>query len=386
MQGDIKKLSRYGLHSLVAIELVAVVSVYFAQARPPAQAALTFCGGFSPYATHIINNSPVMGPGEVPDSAGSVLGFPGEDSADFDNLGGQPGFVTVGFDPNVKITGRFEVHVEDHSPVGSDGHTPEFEPYSVFASDGVSTVFISSRFPSGGIGENQVHTFDITGKLAFATSITVQNNTVRFDTPYEGVEVLGFVIIDGTNCPEPTPTATPTSTPTATITPTPTVTVTPTPTVTPLPECSDGIDNDGDGKIDSADPGCHTDSNPNNPGSFNPNDNNEADVIVTGTGQIVVTVNTNDTTNNSNTNNNSNSNSNDNSSNNSSTNNVNVKTGDVTKTVSQAPGPRIAGTRIVSAISVPVTAPTGPTFWPLAASPLSIIIGSLNLRRLFRKK
>jgi LPXTG-motif cell wall-anchored protein len=41
------------------------------------------------------------------------------------------------------------------------------------------------------------------------------------------------------------------------------------------PQCSDGVDNDGDGVIDSADPGCHTDGNANNDASFNPNDNSE---------------------------------------------------------------------------------------------------------------
>jgi LPXTG-motif cell wall-anchored protein len=41
------------------------------------------------------------------------------------------------------------------------------------------------------------------------------------------------------------------------------------------PQCSDGVDNDGDGVIDSADPGCHTDGNANNDASFNPNDDSE---------------------------------------------------------------------------------------------------------------
>lgn len=42
-------------------------------------------------------------------------------------------------------------------------------------------------------------------------------------------------------------------------------------------QCSDGIDNDGDGLVDAADPGCHTDGDPNNPASFDPTDNNEGD-------------------------------------------------------------------------------------------------------------
>ncbi|CAA9528387.1 MAG: hypothetical protein AVDCRST_MAG67-4259 [uncultured Solirubrobacteraceae bacterium] len=54
------------------------------------------------------------------------------------------------------------------------------------------------------------------------------------------------------------------------------LTVAPAGAETPGPQCSDGADNDGDGVIDAADPGCHTDGNPNNPGSYDPNDNSEA--------------------------------------------------------------------------------------------------------------
>ena len=45
--------------------------------------------------------------------------------------------------------------------------------------------------------------------------------------------------------------------------------------VAPPAQCADGADNDGDGVADSADPGCHTDGNPNNPGSYTPNDDSE---------------------------------------------------------------------------------------------------------------
>ena len=48
--------------------------------------------------------------------------------------------------------------------------------------------------------------------------------------------------------------------------------------------CQDGVDNDGDGLIDGADPGCHTDGNPNNPASFDPSDNDESDAGTAGTG------------------------------------------------------------------------------------------------------
>ena len=42
-------------------------------------------------------------------------------------------------------------------------------------------------------------------------------------------------------------------------------------------ECSDTEDNDGDGVIDAEDPGCHTDGDPNNPDSYDPDDDDEAD-------------------------------------------------------------------------------------------------------------
>jgi hypothetical protein len=42
------------------------------------------------------------------------------------------------------------------------------------------------------------------------------------------------------------------------------------PVVEQLPVCSDKMDNDEDGLIDSADPACHTDGNVNNPNSYNP--------------------------------------------------------------------------------------------------------------------
>jgi LPXTG-motif cell wall-anchored protein len=42
-------------------------------------------------------------------------------------------------------------------------------------------------------------------------------------------------------------------------------------------QCTDGIDNDGDGVADTNDPGCHTDNNAANPASFDPTDNDETD-------------------------------------------------------------------------------------------------------------
>ena len=42
-----------------------------------------------------------------------------------------------------------------------------------------------------------------------------------------------------------------------------------------VPACSDLVDNDGDNLIDQADPGCHSDGNPNNSDSYLPQDNDE---------------------------------------------------------------------------------------------------------------
>jgi LPXTG-motif cell wall-anchored protein len=50
------------------------------------------------------------------------------------------------------------------------------------------------------------------------------------------------------------------------------------------PQCSDTIDNDGDGVIDAADPGCHSDNDASNSASYNPNDNDETDKKAPSTG------------------------------------------------------------------------------------------------------
>ena len=78
--------------------------------------------------------------------------------------------------------------------------------------------------------------------------------------------------------PSPTPTSCPTPTPTATATATATPTSTPTQSPPPRPECSDGVDNDGDGAIDfPADPGC---------GSAN--DDSEEDIPPECTGEGII--------------------------------------------------------------------------------------------------
>ncbi len=44
-------------------------------------------------------------------------------------------------------------------------------------------------------------------------------------------------------------------------------------------QCSDGIDNDADTLIDTNDPGCHTDGNAANSATYDPNDDDEANVL-----------------------------------------------------------------------------------------------------------
>ncbi|HEX2180158.1 MAG TPA: hypothetical protein VHL54_11675 [Actinomycetota bacterium] len=45
------------------------------------------------------------------------------------------------------------------------------------------------------------------------------------------------------------------------------------------PECSNGKDDDGDGKIDRGDPGCYRNGNVNDPGAYDPADDTEADLL-----------------------------------------------------------------------------------------------------------
>jgi len=46
-----------------------------------------------------------------------------------------------------------------------------------------------------------------------------------------------------------------------------------------VPECNDKFDNDDDNFIDTEDPGCHTDGDPSNPATFDPDDDSEGGII-----------------------------------------------------------------------------------------------------------
>jgi len=47
--------------------------------------------------------------------------------------------------------------------------------------------------------------------------------------------------------------------------------------IEPKPACSDGVDNDDDSILDAQDPGCHTDNDASNANSYDPNDDDETD-------------------------------------------------------------------------------------------------------------
>ncbi len=57
-----------------------------------------------------------------------------------------------------------------------------------------------------------------------------------------------------------------------------------------LPQCSDKIDNDGDGLADTDDPGCYPPTNNMSTGSYDPNDNDERDSILGGNPQCSDTI------------------------------------------------------------------------------------------------
>lgn len=63
--------------------------------------------------------------------------------------------------------------------------------------------------------------------------------------------------------------------------------------VTPLPQCSDGADNADpeDTLVDANDPGCHTDGIASNPASYDSNDDDETDTLVSPTTPSGLTVN-----------------------------------------------------------------------------------------------
>lgn len=226
------------------------------------------------FAIRVEASSPVVGPGEPPDSANSVLGAPDGGSADFDNEGSQPGYVTVSFSAPITDGSGDDIwlHHEDFSTTSQAGGA-ESEPFTLYGSvDGATFVALGNRQPTGpAVGASSVFGFDIARRLSNVRYVKVQNDTVVFEHPFEGPDIDAFEAAHLENCPAPT-------VPPGVIS-IPPGSVPPIPTPSGSSQCSDGIDNDSDNRIDAADPQCHTDFNANNSASYNPALDNEAEAF-----------------------------------------------------------------------------------------------------------
>lgn len=240
------------------------------------------------YATHVVSHSPITEPYVAANGAnpGAVLGGPDGVAENFDNDGSQAGYVTVGFGSGTTIVDKsgtdVRIHLFDFTNENANG--PESEPFKVEASfDGTNFVTLdptSLVSNQSHINQRSSHDFDLAGKLSHARFIRITNLHVLTGTgqgqegpDIDAIEALNtgnlpqcsdFIDNDGdgkidypadSGCENPTDDD-----------------------ESDKPECSDGKDNDGDGKVDAGDPGCHTDGDPNDgDDSYNPNDNSEKD-------------------------------------------------------------------------------------------------------------
>lgn len=271
----------FSLISAIALVLGLVGANVF-QSVPVALAA-------AQYATHIVANTSFDNGTSGPGNANDVLGAPNGQIEDFD---GQPGFVTVGFASGLTIVDGqghdLVLYLKDFSTV-SEGGGPEDETFTLLGSaDGSNFVPLVPTFRSpSGPAVHQLHAFgyDIAGNLPSVKYVKVQNLRIA-DHPFEGPDIDAFEAVNYTF-------ATPTPTPDK-------------PECSDFvdndgdgkidypadsgchspnddderdkPECSDGRDNDGDGKVDEDDPGCHTDGDPNDgDDSYRPNHDDERD-------------------------------------------------------------------------------------------------------------
>lgn len=235
------------------------------------------------YATQLVSHTPVDngGPGSHNNpgsgaSPNSVLGPPNSDAEDFDNVGEEPGYVTVGFAPGVVVNdGQGDdviIHLKDFSTLHEDGSPGEYELFTVMgSSDGASFVRLlpETRTPSQSrIRLLDSFGYDIAGRLPFLKFVKIQNLTIANPNPMEGPEIDAIEIV-ADKCTSGTPSPTPTSS------------SSPVPSTSPsgVPkQCADIRDNDGDKVVDAADPGCHTDRDPlDGDQTYNPDDDDETD-------------------------------------------------------------------------------------------------------------
>lgn len=247
---------------------------------PTPQPPLVCPDGVSHFASRLMNytqpytGEPPLTHITVPGGQTKVLGVPQEitgiSDVNFDSQGNQPGYVTVGFVNKVRIINGqgsdLRIHLNDAN-----------EPFEVFVSnDGNNFRSLGKRSPNGGIIDAD---FDLGGSgLAEARyvrvvngNVVVTNNANDPTQTNEGPDIDAIEVLNCGSAPQPSPTPTPTNN----ASPTPIQTTSPSPTTTPIPQCSDGIDNDVDGRVDEEDAGCHTDGNVTNDGTYTPTDNNE---------------------------------------------------------------------------------------------------------------
>lgn len=251
----------------------------------------------SQYATHVVDHTPFanvfVNPPSDPRNPGSaqyVVGAPDSQNAyfaeDFDNVGSQPGYVTVGFAQGLTIVDgpgpEGFVWVKDHNP-------SENELFEILVSnDNTTWVSLGMVFPSDTAPHQlRAYPFDLAGRITAAKYVKILNGRID-NTPatpqdtsgvnegpdIDAIEIVSFVMGNLPQCSDAKdndgdgkidyPADLGCESPTDN-------------DEKDKPECSDGRDNDNDGKVDKADPGCHTDGNANNDNSYDSNDNDEKD-------------------------------------------------------------------------------------------------------------
>jgi len=137
------------------------------------------------------------------------------------------------------------------SDTGCDGPNDDSEntpPVITLTGDDPVNVIIGASYVDDGATADDAEDGDLTGDIVVGGD-TVDTNTI-------GTYVITYNVVDFEGAAA--------------------VQVTRTIIVSDVaPECSDDVDNDGDQLIDADDPGCHTDGDPENPDSYDPNDNGE---------------------------------------------------------------------------------------------------------------
>lgn len=190
--------------------------------------------------------------GPNPEAEGGILGQLGTPSPrPSTDASGEPSTIRIG----QKIPSTLEgTIVVPSGPAPTDGPPVIFGPTEVpFAT---SFPFPSFPFPPFTFAPGPTPT----GQPTFPASAPPSTSAPPTSVPTAPPPTASAT---ASSSPTSSPTANPTPQPTATPPPTPTPVVTPTPVPSPTPgpfdsaSCFDGVDNDGDGAIDSQDLGCN---------------------------------------------------------------------------------------------------------------------------------